>query len=160
MQKVLTVIALTIVAFFTEYLLATVLGKSLIPNFLLLLVIFLDLTLGIRYALLAAFIGGAIRDSFGVHFFGFHVLTLMLSAYLTTILGKTIYQKGSWLSLLLLIFCVNTLALLCQCALSMNLRSLPGFVWDIYLPEIIMTLLLTGVVFNYLRKCVLRLFES
>ncbi|MBZ0167134.1 MAG: rod shape-determining protein MreD, partial [Candidatus Omnitrophica bacterium] len=154
------VLVLVVIFFLAEYLLVTVVGKAYMPNLMLLLVIFLDLSLGIRYALLAAVVGGAIKDSFGIQFFGFHVLTLMLCAYLTTILVRVIYQKGSWLSLLLLIFCINTIQLVCQWTLSMNLQYFTGFLRDIYFPETFMTLLLAGTIFKYLRKCVLKLYES
>ena len=159
MRRIITVLALTLIFFLAEYLLVTVFGKIFIPNLILLLIIFLDLSMGIRYALLAAFLGGGIRDAYSTQFFGFHILTLMLTAYVTTILTRIIYQKGSWWSLLLLIFCINSILLLCQGALSLYLNSFPGFIRNIYLPEILMTLLFAGFVFNYLRKCVLRLYE-
>ncbi|MCA9404295.1 MAG: rod shape-determining protein MreD [Candidatus Omnitrophica bacterium] len=159
MRRIITVLALTLIFFLAEYLLVTVFGKALMPNLMLLLIVFLDLSMGIRYALLAAFLGGGIRDAYSTQFFGFHILTLMLTAYVTTILTRIIYQKGSWWSLLLLIFCINSILLLCQGALSLNLNSFPGFIRNIYLPEILMTLLFAGFVFNYLRKCVLKLYE-
>lgn len=159
MRRILTVLALTLIFFLAEYLLTAVFGRFFVPNLMLLLIVFLDLSMGIRYALLAACVGGFIKDAYSVQFFGFHILTLMLSAYITTLLVRILHQKGSLLSLLLLIFCVNSVLLLCQGALSMNLRYTDGFVHQIYLPEVLLTLLFSGVVFNYLRKCVLRLYE-
>lgn len=159
MRRIVTVLALTLVFFLAEYLLFAVFGKTFLPNLMLLLIIFLDLSMGIRYALLAAFVGGGIRDAYSTQFFGFHILTLMLIAYVTTLLGRVIYQKGTWWSLLLLIFSINSILLFCQGALSLNLRHFSGFIRHVYLPETLMTLLFAGFVFSYLRKCVLKLYE-
>ncbi len=159
MRRILTVLALTLVFFLAEYLLAVVFGKTVLPNLMLLLIIFLDLSMGIRYALLAAFVGGAVKDAYSIQFFGFHILTLMFSAYVTTILLRILHQKGSWISLLLLIFCINSVLLICQGALSLNLRDVAGFFRQVYFPELFMTLLFSGIIFNYLRRCVLRLYD-
>lgn len=160
MKRIFTVIGLVLLFFLVEYLFSIVFGPYLLPNFMLLLIIFVDMSMGIRYALLAAFVGGAIKDAYSIEFFGFHILTYMLCAYLTTLVARGLHQKGSWLSLILMIFCIHSVLLICQGALSFNLGLWPEFIKQIYAPEIISTLLVSGVIFNYLRKCVLKLYES
>lgn len=159
MKKFLVVTLLVFGFFYIEYFLSGMFGKKYIPNLLLLLVIFINLTLGIRYSLVAAAWGGLIKDSFSIHFFGFHIFSFIFSAFMTTVLERYILQKGSRLSLFLLIMIICMINAVTQCALSMGFDQFSQFLDEIFFPEIISTLIVTNFTFKQLRRCVLKFYE-
>lgn len=158
MKKILSVILLTVLFFYIEYLFCGLFSRKYAPNLILLLIIFINLTLGIRYSLVVAAFGGIIKDSFGIHFFGFYVFSFIFSAFMTTILERYILQKGSRVSLFFLICVICTINILTQWALSMNFDQLTQFFEQIFFPEIIATLIATNFTFKQLRKCVLKFY--
>ncbi|MGE0268988.1 MAG: rod shape-determining protein MreD [Candidatus Omnitrophota bacterium] len=158
MKKIITVILLTALFFYIEYLFCGLFGKKYAPNLILLLIIFINLTLGIRYSLVAAALGGIIKDSFGIHFFGFYVFSFVFSAFMTTILERYILQKGSRISLLFLICVICMVNILTQWVLSMSFDQITPFLQEIFFPEIMATLIVTNFTFKQLRKCVLKFY--
>lgn len=159
MKKFLVVTLLTFTLFYIEYLLCGLIGKKYVPNFLLLLIIFANLTLGIRYSLVTAVWGGIIKDSFSIHFFGFYLFSFVFSAFMTTILEKYILQKGSRLSLVFLILIICMINTVTQCILTMGFDQFTQFLDEIFFPELISTLIVTNFTFKQLRKCVLKFYE-
>lgn len=158
MRKTLIVILLVGFFFFLEFLCSSLIGLKYTPNLIILLVIFLNLRLGIRYSLLAAALGGLYKDSFGVYMFGFHIFSYVFSAYMTTLLTRFTYHKGSPGSLFFIVFVVCIVNLLTQCLLSQNFAQFDIVVPRIMAPELISTLVVTSYVFRNLRRCASKLF--
>ncbi|MBP9854990.1 MAG: rod shape-determining protein MreD [Candidatus Omnitrophica bacterium] len=158
MKRTIAVIFVTFLFFYTEYLLGGIFGKKYVPNLILLFIIFVDLTLGIRYGLFVAALGGIIKDSFGIHVLGFYFFSFTFSAYITTILERFIFQKGSRALLLFLVFLVCIINTLTQCILSTSFDQFSQFLTEIMIPETVSTLIVTPFLFKQLRKCVLKYF--
>ena len=81
--------------FFLEFALNRFWGMLLTPDFSILLIVFFSLYWGIRYSLITAVLAGILKDSFATNGFGMHLFSYVVCAYLTTILIKYIYQRGS-----------------------------------------------------------------
>ena len=159
MRKSILIAILTVAIFWFEFILFNVLGHWFKPNLLLLLIIFFNLSWGIRYSLLAGFLAGLLKDSLSVNVFGFYLLPFVLSAYLTTLVRKYIYQRESRASGILVVFLVSLLHGLIQYLLSEMLGEVPlqeALVYGI-LPEAMITILAGIPVFQVLRRCASRL---
>ncbi len=157
MKKIFLAVAAVCLFFFVELLCINLIGQKYTPNLLLLLIIYLNLSLGIRYSLLAAVLGGVFKDSFGVYLFGFYSFAFVFSAFMTTVISKLIYQKGNPVTLFSVVFLICLLNLSLQCIISQNIHQLGLVIKIIMLPEIISTLFVTGYVFRKLKRCALRL---
>ena len=91
MRQISFIVVFVFLAFFVEYFVFLNIAPWLRPNLILLVTMFFTLSLGIRYGLLTAVLGGLLRDSFGLGFLGVNIFTLMFCAYATTLLRKHIY---------------------------------------------------------------------
>ena len=160
MQKILIVFLLAIGCFVAEFMIFNLFGRIFLPNLSLILIMFINLSLGIRYGLFAAIISGVIKDSLGIGFFGSHTLSFVVCAFLAVYLQKYIYQRGSGLSRLILLGAMVGTDFLIQ--FFLNLMSGEVFIADalrfIFVPEILATLLLADFSFAGLKKCVLKFF--
>lgn len=129
------------------------------PNFLLLLIVFFTLSWGIRYGILAAVLGGLLKDGFSVGTFGLYTIIFVIVAYLTTVLSKYIYRKGSEPLRLLLVSVILLINIILHCILrviSGGVEIMP-MIQYVFFPELLMTLLTATWTFQYLRICVLKL---
>lgn len=162
MRKIIVITFFMIAGFLTEFLLFNDLAPWLIPNLLLLLVMFFDLYFGIRYGLYTAVLAGLIKDSFSSNVFGIHLSSFVVCAYMTTILKRYIYHMGSRLSRYILIFLIAALnGVIYYCLYRMFGGTIP---WDqvaryILLPQVVLTLIAAPWVFRGLKQCVSRLFD-
>ncbi len=160
MRKVLLIIFLVFIFYLIEILLFNLFGRWFRPNLLLLLIIFFDFYLGIRFGLLTAFAAGILRDSFSTHILGVNLLSLVASAFLTTVFRKQFYFKGSRTSFFLVISLVCLANFLIQFVLYIfcSTVNFSSALTAVFFPQIISTLLVSLFVFKQLRKCVSRLF--
>jgi len=157
-QKLFLISIIVIVFFILEFFLFNILGSWFLPNLLLLVIIFFNLYLGIRYSLFAGLLSGLLRDSFSTAVFGINIFALIICAYMTTILSQHVYHKGSRSSRLLLVFLVCIIHSGVQVILYMMFGSI-NFLMALkfaILPEILGTLIVATTVFHWLKKCVLR----
>lgn len=157
MRKVIVITFFVVIAFVVEFILFNTIGRWIVPNLLLLLVMFFDLYFGIRYGLFTAVLAGVVKDSFGTNMLGMHVTSLIICAYMTTILKRYIYHMGSRVSRYILIFLIAVIHVVAYCCLYQTFGGNILF-WDVLrfvlIPEVVMTLLAAPVVFRELKRCV------
>lgn len=141
MKKVFWIFIGCILLFYTEAVIGNVLGNWLKPNFLILLIIFVNLNYGIRYGLWAAVVAGIFKDSFGVGLFGSHIFAFTLSSYLLVFIKRTmihleaIYFK---LALAFTICLLNIIILYCIQVLFVQVNFSEA-VWFIVIPQLVTT---------------------
>ena len=106
-MKRISVIALVCyLAFALEFLLYNFWGQWGKPELLILVVIFFNLYLGIRFSIIAAVFCGIFKDASGVAPFGTYILVYIAGSYVTTFVRRYLYQPGSRFSRVLVTFFV------------------------------------------------------
>ncbi|HOW35899.1 MAG TPA: rod shape-determining protein MreD [Candidatus Omnitrophota bacterium] len=158
-RKVFIIVLLTFCFFTAEFILFDVFGQWFDPNLLMLLIIFINLKLGIRYGLFAAFLAGLLKDSFAIGIFGANILSFIFCAYATVLVKRYFYEvEGSFLRILLAftmsLLCVLVNYLATSIFFGINFREAIIFVM---LPEVIATTFLVAFVFDNLKKISLKL---
>jgi len=158
MRKIILVALSVFLFFLIEFFLFNMGGRWLMPNLLLLVVIYFNLAFGIRYSIFAAVLAGIFKDSFGAGIFGIHIFSFVLCAYMTTILKRYLHYVASRRSRLLLVLGVTIIHIAGYFCLQLivgkvNMTQVLTFVAA---PEILTTLLVTSFTFAQLRKCVLK----
>lgn len=159
MKKAFIIIALTSIFFLLEFFIFNIVGRWFLPSLLLLLVIFFNLYLGIRYSIFTAVCAGIMKDSFCASAFGINLVSFVVCAYMVTFLKRYIYHSGSKGSRLLLVFCIVLINFVVNYVLLIKFGTVDLFesVKYVLFPEITTTLIVATTVFHYLKKCVLRL---
>lgn len=148
------------ICFWIENLLTELGGAWFTPNLLIVLIVFFNLFRGIRYSLLTALLAGLLKDSFGVGTFGFHTVSFIACAYLTSMTKIYIYQTGTNAARVLLVFFITLVNVALQCIMNMMFVSVEFarvFV-HIILPEVLATSALTPYIFKKFKQCALRFF--
>jgi len=160
LRRILVITVLTVLFFILEFLTFNIIGSWCRPNFLILLIIFFNLYLGIRFGLYTAILAGVLADSYGTHVFGLNVVVFILCAYGTTFLRKYIYYRGSRMSRLILVFFICLIDFTARFILHAILGYVDwiGALQFALLPTLTLTLLITTVTFQQLRQCVSKLF--
>ena len=158
MRNLIIITVLVFVFFFIEYFLFNVVGTWAVPDLLLLLIIFFNFYLGIRYGIYAAVLAGLIKDSFMIGVFGIHLVSFVVCSYFIAFLQKYVYARGSTLSRFIVIFAACTLNILLQFILQSAFVPVNFFevFRYIYLPEVFLTLLISPYVFDKTKQCVLK----
>jgi rod shape-determining protein MreD len=159
-MKRLAVILVSVYLFFlAEFFLFNVFGRWGKPDLLLLLTIFFNLYLGVRYGLACAFLAGLFKDAFSIEPFGTYIFLFMLSACLATILRRNFYQPGSRLSRLVVTFGVVVIFIFGETVFKSMTGDLDGLTVAryIFLPEILTTMAVATAVFNQLKQAAQRL---
>jgi len=159
MRKTILVALSVFLFFLTEFFLFNIGGRWIMPNLLLLVIIYFNLAFGIRYSIFAAVLAGIFKDSFGVGIFGVNIFSFVLCAYMTTILKRYLHYVASRRSRLLLVFCVtvvHVIAYFCLQLMFGKVNMAQIFIY-VFIPEILTTLLVTSFIFTQLRRCVLKL---
>jgi rod shape-determining protein MreD len=152
-KRLCVIIVLTYVFFIVEMLLNNALGVWAKPELLLLLVIFWGLYSGIRYSLVAAIMSGLLKDTFSVQPFGTYLFVFVAAAYLTTYVRRNLYQPGSRFSRAVVAFFVLLAVFLIEMSLylmRLNVRGVDLF-FNIFLPQIVTTMVVVTFVFHRLR---------
>lgn len=154
MKRFVFILILTYFFFLAEFLLFSSFGRWGAPNLLLLLVIFFNLYLGIRFGLLTAFCAGIIKDSFTVGVFGTYIFLFMSCAFLATVLRRNFYRPGSRLSRLIVTAGVVTAFVLAQAVLRSMEQDLNfGDIFQhVFLPEFVLTVGCATFVFTKLKE--------
>ena len=159
MKKITWVAVTTIVFFLWESVLFDLFGHWFKPNFIVLLVIFFDAHFGIRYSLLTSFLGGLLKDSFTAGVFGINLISSILCAYATTLIKRYIYHTEFVFSRVLIVLLISLLNALSNFVLtnilSGKVDAYEAFIFVI-LPEVLITALISGYIFDQLRRCVLK----
>ncbi len=159
MRKISLVILMTITFFFLEFLFFNFFGRWLHPNFLILLIIFINSYLGIRYALLVAIVGGLLKDSFSVGVFGVYLVSFIFCAYVSTLIRRYFYELEVDILRILTTFLISALNGLIVCMLyaACGTVDFASALRHLILPEVLITTLIAIFTFNELKKCVLKL---
>ena len=160
MHKILIILMFVLVGFLIKFVLFNTIGGFFTPNVMLLLVVFFNLFWGIRHALVTAVWAGTLEDSFGAGPFGIHLFSLVVAAFATVLLKRTIYQAGSGSSRFILVLIVSAINLFTQYILYLMLGSMDFFqlLRNLFIPEVLLTALSAYVVFRALKKCVSKLY--
>ncbi len=159
MKRLSIVIISTYLFFLAEFFLFNVFGRWGKPDLLLVLIVFFNLYLGIRYGLVSAFVAGLLRDAFSPEIFGTYIFLFMLCACLATILRRNFYQPGSRLSRLV----VTLGVVVAFIATESLLKSMSGDVDGInvfryiVVPECLTTMVSATFIFNKLKDAAQRL---
>lgn len=153
MRRIFLILAFTYLFFLLEFFLFNTFGRWGHPDLLLILIIFFNLYLGIRYGLLCAFFAGVLKDAFSTQVFGIYIFLFMCSAFLATILRRNFYRPGSRLSRLVVTGGVVIAFVLTQAVIySMNYDlDWNGMLRYVFLPEITATMIAATFVFTKMK---------
>ena len=158
MTRVLAITILVWIFYLIEFLLFNFFGKWFTPNLLLILIIFFNLYLGIRYSLLTAVIAGIFKDSFSIDFFGLNILSFVICAFLTTLIKRYLYQIGSISSRVLMVFLVTMASVFINFILDsmLSVNDFQEMIVHILFPEVLVTTVMASYVWGELKKCMVR----
>ncbi len=160
MLQVLTIPLLCYLALLVEFCLFNLFGRWGDPQLLLLLIIFFNLYSGIRYSLWAAFWAGIMKDCFSTMPFGTNVFAFMACAYLSTMIRRYSYERGSDLSKLWMAFALVTVHNVIMGLLHTMIFDEVRW-WDVWMgiwfPQIVTTLIVTLWTFERLQTVAKRL---
>ena len=140
MQKIIAITFLSLLFLCLEFFLFNYVHPWFMPNLLLLLIIFVNLWLGIRFSLLTAVIAGLLKEGFSTDFFGFHIFVFVICAYAATFLRPYLYQRGSAFSRYLLVGSILVLNFILQLLFHLDLSQINGTYFTLGLPEVFLTL--------------------
>lgn len=159
MRKMLGVIFLVYASFVAEGIFFQFIGRLFNPNILIILIVFFNLTRGIRYSLFAAFVAGIIKDSYSTYPFGIYTFSFMLCAYLTTFIKMYIYQPGVPALRILLVFLISAINIVVQYFLFLMATTISAvdMFTHLLLPEVLATTIITTYAFRKFKQCALRL---
>ena len=106
MKRIAVIALVCYLAFALEFLLYNFWGRWGKPEILILVVIFFNLYLGIRFGVIAAIFCGIFKDASGVAPFGTYVLVYIAGSYVTILVRRYLYQPGSRVSRVVVTFFV------------------------------------------------------
>ena len=152
-KRLILIAVLTYVFFILEFMLNGTLGVWAKPELLLLLVVFWGLYSGVRYSIVAAVIGGLLKDTFSILPFGTYLFIFIAAAYLTVLVRRTLYQPGSRFSRAVVVFFVLIGCFIVEMILYLmhhNVR-LGDVFFNIPLPQVVTTMVVVTFVFHWLR---------
>jgi rod shape-determining protein MreD len=160
MRKIVFVPACVLIFFLLEFFLFNMAGRWFMPNLLLLAIIYFNLAFGIRYSIFAAVLAGVLKDSFSTGIFGLNIFSLVLCAYMTTVLKRYLHYAASRRSRFLLVFFITVINISIHFCLQAMFEKIDvGQVFKfVFVPEVLTTLVVTSLVFTELKKCVSKLF--
>ena len=160
MRKFLLIACLVVIFFIAEFCLFNLIGRWMVPQMLLLLIVFFDAYWGIRYGLLTAALAGLIKDSFSINIYGENFWAFIVCAYLATVLRKYLYHVNSDSQRIMLVGLLIIANFLLQylARVFMGLNDLKTGIVYILLPQLVLSLLITNPFFYHLKRCVRRLF--
>jgi rod shape-determining protein MreD len=153
MKRLLVILISVYIFFLAEFFLFNMFGRWAKPDLLLILIVFFNLYLGVRFGLLCAFFAGLLRDAFSPETFGTYIFLFMFSAVLAIILRRNFYQPGSRLSRLVVTFGVVVGFVGAETVLKAMTGDVDGLAALRYvaIPELVTTLLVATFIFNNLK---------
>ena len=155
MRQILIIPILCYLVLLVEFALFNFFGRWGDPHLLLLVVIFFNLYSGIRYSLWAALWAGIFKDCFSTLPFGANVFAYVVCVYLSTVILRYCYQRGSALSKLWMVAVLVTAHTVVMGMLNdMIFDDMRWWeVWgNIWLPQLVMTGVAALFVFDRLRS--------
>ena len=158
MRKIIAILFLSTCLFSIEFFIYNYVSPWLMPNLLLLFIVFVNLWLGIRYSIFAAIFAGLLKDSFSTDFLGFHMFTFVVCAYTATMIYQYYYQKGSIFYRWVLVGSIVCINFILQFFLHLSTSGIGASFIQVLIPELLLTLLVTEFVFASLRICASKLF--
>ena len=154
MKRILVIGLVSYLAFALEFVLYNFWGEWGKPEILILVVIFFNLYLGIRFSIIAAIFCGIFKDASGAAPFGTYILVYLTAGYLTTFVRRYLYEPGSRFSRVVVTFCVLTGSFIVQVVLSnMNheVRLGESFV-HLLVPQWVTTMIAATYVYERLKN--------
>jgi rod shape-determining protein MreD len=154
MKRIVVIGLVSYLGFVLEFLLYNFWGEWGKPELLILVVIFFNLYLGIRFSIIAAVFCGVLKDTSGIAPFGTYVLVYITGAYLTTFVRRYLYQPGSRVSRALVTFFVVIGCFIVQVILS-NMdheARLNEQLFYLLVPQLLTTMIAATYVFERLRS--------
>jgi rod shape-determining protein MreD len=161
MKKIFWISIGCIFLFLAEALIANVFGSWVRPNFLILLIIFVNLNYGVRYGLWTAIVAGVLKDSFGVGLFGSHIFSFVLSSYLLILIKHYIFHLEAIYFKLALAFSVtllNIAILYCIQVLFMQVNFKEALLF-IAMPQLVATTAIAPYCLDGFKKCAFELLK-
>lgn len=129
---------------------------GVVPNFLLILVIFFNVYFRQKNAFIFAVISGIVKDVFSVSRFGTNIISFLICSFVVNRIKSTVYHNDR-ISELVIVFLVSLLNSFIFYLLNLATIALPFFksLFFIMLPESIYTAVVGPLVFYGLKRCVL-----
>lgn len=154
MKRALFVIGMAYLAFVLEVVLFRHLGVWGKPEFLVLVIVFFTLYLGIRYGMLAAFVAGILREGVGLSPLGMYIFIYIVTACLISLLRRFFFQPGSRFARIVMAFFGTCIAFMIQAALEYMSHDyhLDEVFFDVFVPQLIVTTVAATIVFTTLKK--------
>ena len=152
MKRILVIALVSYLAFALEFLLYNFWGQWGKPELLILVIIFFNLYLGIRFGIIAAIFCGIFKDASGIAPFGTYILVYIAGSYLTILVRRYLYQPGSRFSRGVVSFFVVIGCFIVQVILSnMNHEvHMDGLLVYILVPQLLTTMIAATYVFEQL----------
>jgi rod shape-determining protein MreD len=154
MKRIVVIGLVSYLGFALEFLLYNFWGGWGKPELLILVVIFFNLYLGIRFSIIAAVFCGIFKDASGIAPFGTYVLVYIAGAYLTTFVRRYLYQPGSRVSRAMVTFFVVIGCFTVQAVLSNMDHEVHLTEQLLYLliPQLLTTMVAATYVFERLKN--------
>jgi len=154
MKRIVVIGLISYLAFVLEFLLYNFWGQWGKPELLILVVIFFNLYLGIRFSIVAAIFCGLFKDASGVAPFGTYILVYIVASYLTTLVRWYLYEPGSRFSRALVTFFVLVGCFIVQVILSNMTHEIRFVELLAYLlvPQLLTTMIAATYVFAQLKN--------
>ena len=140
-------------AFASEFVLYNAFGAWGKPEFLILVVVFFNLYLGIRFSIISAVFCGLFKDACGIAPWGTYLLVYIAAAFMTTLVRRYLYQQGSRFSRGLVAFFVLVACFIIQASLAAANHDIRAheLLVDIFIPQVLTTMAVATLVFQQLR---------
>ena len=157
MKRILVIALVSYLAYSLEFLLYNFWGPWGKPELLILVVIFFNLYLGIRFSIIAAVFCGLFKDASGVAPFGTYVLVYIAGSYVTTLVRRYLYEPGSRFSRAVVTFFVVIGCFIVQAVLT-NMYTGAGHLGPqqlliyILVPQLLTTMIAATWVFAQLKS--------
>ncbi len=160
LKRILIITGLVVVLFFCEAVFENFFEQLFHPNLLILLVIFVDLHLGIRYGIFTAILAGLLKDSFSSNIFGLQIISYLICVYATTLCRRYLFYdiEFGFLRVLMAFLISMTNVIVYYALLSFfHTPDIVDIAFYVLFPEVLATTLVSIVMFRWLKLCVLRL---
>jgi len=154
MKRVAVIALVSYLALVLEFLMYNFWGKWGCPSLSILVVIFFNLYLGIRFSIIAAVFCGIFQDSLGLSPFGTHVLVYVAGSYATTLVRRYVYQPGSRFSRAVVTFfvvvaCFGVEAVLTNMSHELQLGAL---LTNVLIPQLLATMIAATWIYAQLKN--------
>ena len=153
MKRMVVIGLVCYLAFASEFVLYNAFGAWGKPEFLILVVVFFNLYLGIRFSIISAVFCGLFKDACGIAPWGTYLLVYIAAAFMTTLVRRYLYQQGSRFSRGLVAFFVLVACFIIQAFLAAANHDIRAheLLVDIFIPQVVTSMAVATLVFQQLR---------